>query len=329
MRSGWLWGIVAAGFGMVGAVACGGGVPNPGTTSGGTGGGDTGSGGGQGGDACVPAQEDCGNGVDDNCNGLVDEGESCVLLEGEPGSLVARYHIDEAEPGTMATQLADAAPDPLPLALDYGATLTEMYFATDGTSRALEWPNPGIGGSASAAIDGSKIQAMLEGRATATIEVVVDVDGVVGLGSSLTWIGEPGACGLLSLTAITTGRMGLCLANVTVGDWFLGFGAEERSVIHAVLDLAQPEDAGRVRPYVNGRPVNNQSQGVLQGDEVISLGAGATFMLGNALAQGGMASRSFRGRLYYAALYAGALTEAQIKNNAAVLTYRDDTPTQE
>lgn len=328
MRSGWLWGIMAAGLGMVGAAACGGGVPNPGTTSG-AGGGSTSSGGGQGGEACASEQEDCGNGVDDNCNGLVDEGEACVLLEGEPGSLVARYHVDEAESGTAPASLVDAAPEPLLLGLEYGSMMAEMAFATDGTSRALEWPSGGTGGLAGAPIDGSKIQAMLEGKTAATLEVVADVDGVAGGGSAVAWIGEPGGSGLLSLRTTTTGRMGLYLANAAVGDWFLGFGAEERTVIHAVLDLAQPDDAQRVRPYVNGKPVNNQAQGVLQGGEVISLGAGASLVLGNALAQDGTASRSFSGRLYYAALYAGALTEAQIKNNAATLMVRDDTPAPE
>ena len=160
------------------------------------------------------------------------------------------------------------------LGLEYGSMMAEMAFATDGTSRALEWPSGGTGGLAGTPIDGSKIQAMLEGKTAATLEVVADVDGVAGGGSAVAWIGEPGGSGLLALRATTTGRMGLFLANVTVGDWFLGFGAEERvGLDDAVAMGLERELRGVRRPLERAdRAVGDPARRVEERDAGLGVG---------------------------------------------------------
>lgn len=53
--------------------------------------------------------------------------------------------------------------------------------------------------------------------------------------------------------------------------------------------------------------------------EPIAIPAGQTFVLGNRNEQ-----RSFKGVLYYAAIYKSALTPAEIAHNVAILQQSDD-----
>src|SRR5262245_56645187 len=86
-------------------------------------------------------------------------------------SLLARYFIDEAASGQLPTELADAAPNPFPLALHY---TTQMAYTNVSGAHGLRWISFDDDGRGTALVMGSKLQA-LNGAQRWTFEVVVDL----------------------------------------------------------------------------------------------------------------------------------------------------------
>lgn len=250
---------------------------------------------------------------------LVDEG------------LLVRYFLDEAAGGQGPKYALDAAPDPLDLPLVYDMGAMNPVYAEQRGHRGLRWPMAGLHGRATLPVADTKVQTALQNRTAATLELVVDIDAVTLLGSRLVHVGRSFEMGHFTLRSSALDRLefywkGNNLAGVWPVDW-AGLG---RAVVHVVLDTGQPEPIHRVRLYVDGAAVAdgmdislvhpNQNEAVaIPTDPNIPL----YFALGNRGADG---DRSFQGTLYYAAIYATALSETQLQQNAEILAGSDDAP---
>jgi hypothetical protein len=241
--------------------------------------------------------------------------------------LVVRYYVDEAASGTDPDQLLDAAPNPLNLDLAYD---NAEYVEVDA-NRGLRWPAEEEDGSATVKIDGTKIHSELDGATAATIEVVLAVAAVSSQGSRLTHIGDDGnLAGHFTLRSRGVDSVELQLqraddsgGGTPVGRWDVDFSGEGRLVLHLVLDTERPEQAERLRLYVNGRetaPHDDVEPPEL--GRAIELPSDRYFTVGNRHS----GSRSFEGTLFYAALYASALDPDEVAQNFELLIERDDQP---
>ena len=302
------------GGGTSSGTAGGGGI---GTASGG--GSGTAGGGGMGG--CAGETELCANGKDDDCDGYTDDVPSCALQEGEPSALVVRYFINDAT--TNPQKLADVGPGiKVPLKVDLGGLMGSLG-AVEGHKGFL-WTASETEARAHESINGKKIELLLDGKNQATIEVVVDIDVIAGEESPISWIGDQSALGKLSLTAVNNTRASFYMNDIEKGRWEVDFLASGRSVMHVVLNAEAQQPENRVRLYVNGSSAASLAvTEPLDGTEVIDLADNDTYVLGNVESA---PFRSFQGTLFYAALYATALSDDIVKNNAAVLAANDDGP---
>lgn len=234
--------------------------------------------------------------------------------------LIVRYFIDEADTGTGPTQLEDAAPSPRPLVITYEPELayTEAY-----GQRALAWTTEGGSGRASVAIAGTKIQSGLQGSTTGTIEVVVDIAQVTSNHSRITHIGYEQELGRFTLASPAVNQLELVIndSNI-VGLWSFSLSSAQRTVLHAVFDSAPADPNERAKLYADGSLVAGNSAAPPPQNVTLDLHDNTHLVLGNRE----VGERSFRGRLHYAALYAVALSEAQVLNNATLLLADDDAP---
>lgn len=250
---------------------------------------------------------------------LVDEG------------LLVRYFLDEADGGQGPKHALDAAPDPLDLPLVYDMGAMNPVYAEHRGHRGLRWPMAGLHGRATLPVAGTKVQTGLQNRTAATLELVVEVDAVTVFGSRLLHVGRSLEQGHFTLRSTDIDRLefhwkGLTLAGVWPVDW-AGLG---RVVVHVVLDTGQPDPIHRVRLYIDGAAVADGTDiGLLHPNqnEAIAIPTDPNiplyFALGNRGADG---DRSFQGTLYYAAIYASALSETQLQQNADILAGTDDAP---
>jgi hypothetical protein len=95
-------------------------------------------------------------------------------------------------------------------------------------------------------------------------------------------------------------------------------------VVHVVVDteLADGDTNARTRAYLDGVELTPLDGNVPNEDEGLPLQDTSSVVLGNR-ANG---DRSFRGQLYYAAIYLGALELEEVQTNATALLLDDDRP---
>lgn len=264
----------------------------------------------------LPATEECGNEWDEDCDGSAPKGASCLTNQG----LVVRYLLNEAASGAGPETVMDYAADPLPLTIDYGGA-ANMSFTEESTGRGLRWNAAGSPGTASAAIDGTKVYDALHGKSQATIEIVAKFDAITGDASRIFHIGMGAEGGRFSLQSFATDRIQFKWNDdVVLGNWPLNFSKSGRCVIHVVLDTARNTPANRVRLFVDGTLVGANLGVEPPHFATIDIGPGRSLYLGNR--EGLM--RSFAGSLYYAALYQRALPEAEVMAHADYLGTNDD-----
>ncbi|WP_437730036.1 LamG-like jellyroll fold domain-containing protein [Sorangium sp. So ce1335] len=318
----------AGGAGGAAGGGAGGAAPETaGASTGGGGGGTAGSGAGAGGGgeggAGTGGAGGAGGAGDIDCT----RDASCLTDDG----LVARYFLDEAALRIAPTQAEDAADAPVALALTTGP---ELGFVGDGAGHSgLAWTAAGGDSRASAPIDGTKIQSLLHGSRTGTIEAVLRIAEVSSQGSRIVHIGSGTEPGRFTLRSDRPGQIDFWWNGTNCGgSWDVRI--PERAVVHGVLDTTVQEPAeARVRLYVNGVPAPRlkpaggycADDARLPGvDATLDLLEGRHFVLGNREIGG----RTFSGALYYAALYARALTPAEIERHVAGLLASDDRPGQ-
>lgn len=313
------------GAGAGGEVTTSGGGMGGAGGAGGAGGG-VGGAGGSGGTPCVPeVNEICGNLVDDNCDGMTDDLNSCVLLDDAGAPLVVRYLLNTKDSTNVANnETIGDADTTAPLPLTAQTSGGSLKWANDGTGRrGIEWSMFSSNVGAWKAIDPVTVSE-ISGKQAVTIEAVVHLTDVSPAASPLVWLGTGDNKGALALFAETTAVLSLGLNLAEQGRWSVTLTS--RQVLHLVVDIVNPVPADRARFYRNGSREAALVQPTLDGTETVMLPAGALLVLGNTRDATTMYSRSMQGRLYYAAVYAGALPEDIIKSNALVLEDRDDGP---
>jgi hypothetical protein len=286
-----------------------------------------GSGAGQsGGDGGVGAVGGAGAGpTSGGAGGLGGDGAGGVGGQPPPlndRGLLARYYLDEATSGSTPASVADAAPAPLDLPMDYSGPVT---FDAPGGHAGLTWPDFGVDGGAHATIAGTKIE-QIHGSTTGTIECVVELVASSPSSSRLSHIGtgsDPGRFTLYSDEATTAGFD--WLAGDSAEEWAVDFAALGRTVLHLVLDTNRADPEDRILLYINGQV--QPPGGTI--NVLPALGATTALVVGTdsyALGNRAIGGRSFHGHLFYSALYTAALTDAEIQENAAILLASDDTP---
>ncbi|EYF04858.1 LamG-like jellyroll fold domain-containing protein [Chondromyces apiculatus] len=311
-----------AGIGaLVGALASGPVACSGGSTPGGSGGaggetGSTTSPSGTGGTAGSGSGGYGGAGSGTGGEGAGDLGKGALVDR----DLLVRYFIDEGGSGAATGTLADAALDPLPLAVTGSSALS---FVTEGGHRGFGWNVSGDSGRASVAVPGSKLEARLNGSQQGTIEVVVDIDAVVSQSSRISHIGFDEQSGSFSLTSNSTSRLQFRWNNsILAGSWPVALPALGRAVVHVVLDTTQEDPEARLRLYVNASPMPRVSGAVPTQDALVALVPDTHYVLGNRE----VGLRSFKGSMFYAAMYTAALSTEEVLHNTALLLVNDDTP---
>ena len=241
-----------------------------------------------------------------------------------------RYFLDEHEAGSPLNALAmDAAPQPLDLPITWPASGTMFYTSVDG-QRGLQSLEVGSEGRASVALQGTKLRTALQGSTTGTIELVVEVFNVHMSNSRLLHIGTSDESGRFTLSAGTNDELNFYWQDYDAslddselaGHWPLPLAGSGRCVLHLVLDTDEPTPLDRVRLYRDG-VLFNGNDGVLPSlGQQVSFADDHHFVLFNRE----IGARTFEGALYYAAVYSGALSAADVANNAALLLMNDDPP---
>ena len=261
----------------------------------------------------APKEETCGDWLDEDCNGIPDDAPECLVNRG----LVVRHLINEADSGQYPGQLEDAALDPVPLAIRYTPSLS--FYVDEEGHRGLRWAQQGDPARADAPASTTKIGDLLQGGTALTVEIVAraaesttPTDALVLAIGNLTITHRPyqkdirifdciGCLDLLSPAA--TGKLSLLSA--------------QRVAIHITVDLNRtgPE---WLKVHQNGLPVTTAQ--FQPSSSTIMIPADGSYIIGNGHQNNG----SFNGVIYYAAMYANALTEDEIQHNAQRLLLDDD-----
>ncbi len=251
-------------------------------------------------------------------------GEGSSDSTGTPSPLVdngllARWFIDEANAGQTPTELLDVTMLPVALSLTYPDRV--MTFDEQGGNRGLRWMTTGNSGRPSALIGGTKLETQLATAQQATIELVLDVEAVLGVTSRFIHFGVGGTSQLvLGARALDSleFRWGALVAREFAVDLTGG-----RQVIHLVIDTTQVRPIDRIRAHRNGTPLDVTfiDMGSPAQGEGLPLTNTASLTLGNR----GNGQRSFAGRLGYAALYTQPLSPSELTQNADALGESDDT----
>lgn len=264
----------------------------------------------------IPVKDECNNGLDEDCNGVVDQGAKCMA----PAGLVVQYVLDEAADGKGPTMVKDSAPNPLDLTIDYGGN-DNMRYTSLLTGRGLHWDKSGGSGTASALIDATKVWNALQGKTQGTIEIVARFEAVEPTASRIFTIGLGTESGRFSLTSSAIDHVSFWwLDGAMVGDWQVNLASAGRCLLHLVVDTSSTDPLNRVRLYLNGSTAGPNVASPPGLNLTIDLGPGRSLYLGNR--EGGV--RSFAGTLYYAALYDRALADVEIMSRASRLLSLDD-----
>lgn len=230
--------------------------------------------------------------------------------------VVVRYFLDEAPSGGSPILAADSTDDPFDLPVDYtGEGLS--YVEVDG-NRGLEWSAVGLDAGARAPLVGSELEG-LAGVTSLTFEVVFQIEEVMNQGSRILHVGAGNPPGRLSLASPAADELEFAWNDTIVRTWTVKGLLNTRHVAHVVVDTTAPNATDRIRLVLDGAEVVPKGDGQINQGETATLGGGVIFALGNRDMQ-----RSFRGVLFYAAVYAGALGDAAIAQNIAVLLKSDD-----
>lgn len=263
-------------------------------------------------DETVPTNESCKNGLDDDCDGSVDSGSGCLVNT----DLVVRYFLDEAASGAGVTAM-DSAPNPLNLSVSYNSNEGQPNYVQEATGRGLEWTTADRNGVAEVAANNTKVQSMLNTKTKATFELVTRMDSTAGY--NRTFGITNGMATVFTLLTVGTGAYAFNLNGGELGRWNGNYSAG-RVVLHVVYDSTDGTAANRVRFYVNGMQQPSTGGNAPNQNAPIGVGPNDWLALGNRDSEG----RCIDGVIYYAAMYANALSATDIANNFAILSANDD-----
>ena len=231
---------------------------------------------------------------------------------------MVRYFLDEAARGQPSGPVVDAVGN---LDLTHDWTPLVAYDEVDG-HRGLRWTSVGAMGGPSADVAGTAVASAMNGAATATLEVVAQIEGLAAdaprsqlFGLTRMVMGPP-ELGIFGFDA-TTLRLGY--GEMAAGSWPVPAG---RAVLHWVVDSNEASATERRRLYVDG--VLTASSDAIGPDAASTIGGfmGVSLVIGNRTPSG----QSLQGVVFYAALYDRALSEVEVAHNAVLLAADDDSP---
>jgi len=237
--------------------------------------------------------------------------------------LVVRYYFDEAATGAEIMLAADAAMPPMDLTLWYQDQEPNYTQGVSG-NRGLMWTTAGSDGGPYKDVTGTKLQTMVSDSNVVTMELVADIRSTA-FGSQLLHIGEVVAPGSvytsLSFRTYDSSTLSFAWKNNEIGFWSAQLMTLGRSVFHLVVNTDEVSSNDRVRVYIDGERLDGTVSPMMEGSS-------ATVFSDDFLVIGNRddGDHSIEGIIYYAAIYAEALTDAQILNNVTVLQASDDAP---
>jgi len=282
----------------------------------------------------VPTTEICGNDVDEDCNGVAEAATRCL----DDVDLVARYFIDartlvEDGSGEIFGHQMDSAPDPFDLVIWTYQTGFPAHFVHPTGYQGLRWNAAGSQGSIfGTSVTNDKFPARLDGSTTMSVELVVDIEDNIASaaagpdGSPLIQFSSPDDPHVLTVEAYGDGDVRMRWQGGTVaGVWQAP--TESRAVLHLVIDTNEAAEEDRVRFYVAGNPTALKAQTMYtlptlgQTLEMLSSSPVIT-----SLGSKDLEFRSFKGVMYYAAVYQHAMSGTQVAEHASLLALSDDSP---
>lgn len=239
---------------------------------------------------------------------------------------LAQYLINEASSGQSPTALIDNTANPLNLTLSY--TGANPSFTSTSAGNALIWSATTTTNNAMATsgftLSGTKFDTALSASKKITIEIVITIS-VTNLAGIYFQIGD---------LFETGGRISLHPDNGTVGKIVYGpnYGAGSesntvilptgvRSVYHLVVDSTQSVPR-TYEIYKNGYFLGGPQFPLDQNDLIGSVAASGITIGNNS--GGNSGSLGDGAAVHYLAIYADAMSEAQIQRNAASLLLNDD-----
>jgi hypothetical protein len=261
----------------------------------------------------LPNDEVCDNNVDENCNGRAPD---CFAGDLD---VVARYFFDEATSGTQPSQALDATPNPDNLTLNYDG----MSYVSTAGSTGLEFATLE---STSYARDNTptKHRSTLGGASALTVEMVLRLNGTAttGVGSPLYFLDSGPGTGSLDFALIATGlgQLGLFFEDSVAAATWSSLTLSSRTVVHLVVDTSLASATDRARLFVDGNLATVDAPPTLVQSATIGV-ATADLDIG-----GFDGATSLQGTIYYAAIYAAALTPTEISHNVTLLQASDDSP---
>jgi hypothetical protein len=256
-----------------------------------------------------------------------DDTQPALLVD---DALLVRYYLDEQAQGEPVQPILDAGPNaPVDLVGYYAAGTMQPRFVTDDEHGGMRWTTAGGAGRVSQPVGSTAEQTKLSnivGSTTMTIEVVLRIDAAWALSRIVTLERTGGGINLAFGARQTTG--GLHYEIYRQGSsWAQWPASASRAVVHVIIDTElAPSD--RLRGFVDGVAVAPTLLGPPPSGHTFGLNGDTALSLGNCfpLASGGPEDRAIGGTLYYAAIYAGALSDEQVAHNAAILMASDDSP---
>lgn len=284
----------------------------------------------------------------DNDGDTADSLGRSVTVELFVPAAVVRYFVSEAASGAGTLRLLDSGEgDPAHMAIVQNAG--QPVYTTAATGRGLEWSTPQAddAGARVRVLPGSKIANALEGATEATIEVVAvfPAPGLIGTDTGcLFGVNQSDAENDVFSFWMAGGRLVVDYSTFPgfpnyAAKLFYTYGAPDpipagRHVFHAVVKTTEADRERRIRLFVDGVEKVSTEYTAESNPAFPQLGDEIAFPWshpdGYWLSMG-----SYNNALYYpgsivnialrfGALYAAALTEAQISARVAELTPTDD-----
>jgi uncharacterized repeat protein (TIGR01451 family) len=276
------------------------------------------------GDIITATATECTDGATCNNPGSTSEfGNAVTTVAGAP--LLGRYCFDEAASGQGPATVFDSEASPVNMAITYAAPVS---WTEVGGNRGLNSSAEGHTAVLSGAADGTKYDTSLDGATKATFVLVAEfVDNAytqrgIGFqrssdGNRNAMIGEGG--GELDFRFSTQASTEVAIR------WGSGWDDGVRRVFHLVYDTNEAAANDRVRLYMNG--VNQGAGSLYTGtwpaqDEALDFSDPTLVM--SAFNDVSALDRGFTGTIYYYAVYAGEMSDAEILANATALAADDD-----
>ena len=235
------------------------------------------------------------------------------------------YVMNEAASGTTPTNVLDSSSGTaVNLPITYTGT---SAWTSAGGGRGLTIQGATGGGTwcKSASLSGSKVDTALAGTTKCTLEFVVTASGTPANFEEIGGWNNPGvddgvtlfrdnANNKLQVWSLLNGD-GTQMAESSAG---LSAG---RHVIHVVIDTTQATAANRVKIYVDGTDVTTSTSAPTQNSTLV---VGARFFVLGDDPSHTFGTNMWTGTIWYAALYAAALTAGEVSTNSTALTSNDD-----